>query len=96
MCHKFVHSVEIFPKSTYESNVCKGTLSRFPLESIFEHPHIQCTDPCPAPYEPCPQAVSGYLAKAKALGLRNILALRGDLPNIDEEWQVGRCYWSLL
>ena len=31
--------------------------------------------------------VSGYLEKAKGLGLRNILALRGDLPNIDEEWQ---------
>jgi len=31
--------------------------------------------------------VSGYLDKAKGLGLRNILALRGDLPNIDEEWQ---------
>ena len=33
------------------------------------------------------QNVSGYLEKAKGLGLRNILALRGDLPNIDEEWQ---------
>jgi len=31
--------------------------------------------------------VTGYLEKAKGLGLRNILALRGDLPNIDEEWQ---------
>jgi len=31
--------------------------------------------------------ITGYLAKAKRLGLRNILALRGDLPNIDEEWQ---------
>ena len=32
--------------------------------------------------------ISSYLNKAKKLGLRNILALRGDLPNIDEEW----CY----
>jgi len=31
--------------------------------------------------------ITGYLDKAKNLGLRNILALRGDLPNIDEEWQ---------
>jgi len=31
--------------------------------------------------------VTGYLEKARRLGLRNILALRGDLPNIDEEWQ---------
>jgi len=31
--------------------------------------------------------ITGYLSKAKRLGLRNILALRGDLPNIDEEWQ---------
>merc|ERR1712013_125073 len=31
--------------------------------------------------------ISSYLEKAKRLGLRNILALRGDLPNIDEEWQ---------
>jgi len=31
--------------------------------------------------------ITSYLAKAKRLGLRNILALRGDLPNIDEEWQ---------
>ena len=30
--------------------------------------------------------ISSYLNKAKKLGLRNILALRGDLPNIDEEW----------
>ena len=30
--------------------------------------------------------ISGYLDKAKKMGLRNILALRGDLPNIDEEW----------
>ena len=28
--------------------------------------------------------ISGYLDKAKRMGLRNILALRGDLPNIDE------------
>lgn len=28
--------------------------------------------------------ISGYLDKAKSMGLRNILALRGDLPNIDE------------
>jgi len=31
--------------------------------------------------------ITSYLTKAKRLGLRNILALRGDLPNIDEEWQ---------
>merc|ERR1719445_362461 len=31
--------------------------------------------------------ITSYLNKAKRLGLRNILALRGDLPNIDEEWQ---------
>jgi len=31
--------------------------------------------------------ITSYLDKAKRLGLRNILALRGDLPNIDEEWQ---------
>jgi len=31
--------------------------------------------------------VTSYLNKAKRLGLRNILALRGDLPNIDQEWQ---------
>jgi len=31
--------------------------------------------------------ITSYLDKAKNLGLRNILALRGDLPNIDEEWQ---------
>jgi len=31
--------------------------------------------------------ITAYLNKAKNLGLRNILALRGDLPNIDEEWQ---------
>jgi len=30
--------------------------------------------------------ISSYLDKAKKLGLRNILALRGDLPDIDEEW----------
>lgn len=30
--------------------------------------------------------ITGYLEKAKRLGLRNILALRGDLPNIDQEW----------
>merc|ERR1719244_920260 len=30
--------------------------------------------------------ISGYLDKARKMGLRNILALRGDLPNIDEEW----------
>jgi len=31
--------------------------------------------------------VTSYLEKAKNLGLRNILALRGDLPNMDDEWQ---------
>jgi len=31
--------------------------------------------------------ITGYLSKAKGLGLRNILALRGDLPNIDENWE---------
>jgi len=31
--------------------------------------------------------ITGFLEKAKGLGLRNILALRGDLPNIDSEWQ---------
>ena len=31
--------------------------------------------------------ITSYLDKAKNMGLRNILALRGDLPNIDEEWQ---------
>jgi len=31
--------------------------------------------------------ISAYLDKARRLGLRNILALRGDLPNIDEEWE---------
>jgi len=30
--------------------------------------------------------ISSYLDKARKMGLRNILALRGDLPNIDEEW----------
>merc|ERR1719244_1168994 len=33
------------------------------------------------------EEITGFLEKAKGLGLRNILALRGDLPNIDEEWQ---------
>lgn len=33
------------------------------------------------------EEITSYLAKAKRLGLRNILALRGDLPNIDEEWE---------
>ena len=41
------------------------------------------------------QDVSGYLDKAKGLGLRNILALRGDLPNIDEEWQVLHLYMHM-
>ena len=31
--------------------------------------------------------VTRHLDKAKRLGLRNILALRGDLPNVDEAWQ---------
>jgi len=31
--------------------------------------------------------ISAFLNKAKNLGLRNILALRGDLPNIDEKWE---------
>jgi methylenetetrahydrofolate reductase (NADPH) len=31
--------------------------------------------------------VSAYLARAQHLGIRNILALRGDLPNIDQQWQ---------
>jgi len=30
--------------------------------------------------------ISNFLTKARKMGLRNILALRGDLPNIDEEW----------
>ena len=33
------------------------------------------------------EEITGFLEKAKGLGLRNILALRGDLPNIDQEWQ---------
>ena len=36
------------------------------------------------------QNVSGYLEKAKSKGIRNILALRGDLPSMDDEWQVER------
>lgn len=31
--------------------------------------------------------VTDHLNKAKNLGIRNILALRGDLPNIDEKWE---------
>jgi len=31
--------------------------------------------------------ITQYLNKSKKLGLRNILALRGDLPNIDEKWE---------
>ena len=38
------------------------------------------------------QEISVYLTKARGLGIRNILALRGDLPNIDEEWQVERMF----
>jgi len=32
--------------------------------------------------------IKSYLIKAKNLGIRNILALRGDLPNIDEKWEI--------
>lgn len=31
--------------------------------------------------------ISGYLDKAKDKGLRNILALRGDLPDVDAKWE---------
>jgi len=31
--------------------------------------------------------ITSYLRKSKKLGLRNILALRGDLPNIDQKWE---------
>ena len=34
------------------------------------------------------ESISHYLDKARKMGLRNVLALRGDLPNIDEEWVV--------
>ena len=30
--------------------------------------------------------ISGHLQKAKRLGLRNILALRGDLPDVSQDW----------
>ena len=30
--------------------------------------------------------IVSYVEKCKKLGIRNILALRGDLPNIDDEW----------
>ena len=33
------------------------------------------------------EEITSYLQKAKQLGLRNILALRGDLPDIDEAWE---------
>lgn len=32
------------------------------------------------------EEVTKFLYKAKNLGIRNILALRGDLPNMDEKW----------
>eukprot|EP00095_Tigriopus_kingsejongensis_P011923 snap_masked-scaffold507_size152468-processed-gene-0.27 protein:Tk11923 transcript:snap_masked-scaffold507_size152468-processed-gene-0.27-mRNA-1 annotation:"hypothetical protein DAPPUDRAFT_301720" len=34
------------------------------------------------------EQISGYLNKAKRLGIRNILALRGDAPNEANEWQT--------
>lgn len=34
------------------------------------------------------EQIKGYLKKAKDLGIRNILALRGDAPNEDNMWQM--------
>ncbi len=35
-----------------------------------------------------PEQIRGYLDKAKRLGIRNILALRGDAPNDENKWQM--------
>jgi len=48
------------------------------IESML---HMTC-------YGSSKEEIKSYLNKAKNLGIRNILALRGDLPNIDDTWEL--------
>jgi len=57
--------------------ICHSAVQYVGVESML---HMTCVGSTK-------ENVSGYLEKAKSKGIRNILALRGDLPSMDDEWQ---------
>jgi len=57
--------------------ICHSAVQYVGLETML---HMTCVGSSK-------EEISSYLDKAKRLGVRNILALRGDLPNIDQEWE---------
>jgi len=62
---------------TSSMQICHSAVQYVGLESML---HMTCVGSSK-------DEITGYLNKAKRLGIRNILALRGDLPNIDQEWE---------
>jgi len=61
---------------TSSMQICHSAVQYVGVESML---HMTCVGSSK-------EEITSYLQKAKNLGIRNILALRGDLPNIDQEW----------